>query len=101
MGLCETCNETSPTPVDTVNVTSTIYSFGDLTLIEHEWTEDDPNGVTSVFTMDDTFVLVYFVAVGGVVQAASEYTIAGTTLTFTAPVPAHAKIVVKGMVVSP
>ncbi len=101
MSDCKVCDETSPSPVTTVNVTSTIYSFGDLTLIEHEWVEDAPDGITSIFTMDETLVLVFFVSVGGVIQAGTEYTIVGTTLTFNANVPAGAKIVVKGMMVSP
>lgn len=101
MSDCKVCDETSPSPVTTVNVTSTIYSFGDLTLIEHEWVEDAPDGITAIFTMDATFVLTFFVLVGGVVQSATEYTMVGDQLTFSENVPAGAKIVVKGMVVSP
>lgn len=97
MSRCTACNETDPSPVSTVNVTATYYYFSDGEVEEHEWS-NTPAVPTTNFTMDETFVGIFFVAVGGVIQSAASYTITGTSLVFGAAVPAGAKVVVKGFI---
>ena len=77
--LCESCNETSPNPVSTVTVNQTTIELG-VDAEEHEWSTV-ANGVDASFTMDDEFLIVSLVSIGGVVQSDNAYTISGTTFT--------------------
>jgi hypothetical protein len=96
---CSQCDETDSNPVSTVNVTSTTYVLGDDTLIEAEDKIALANGVLLAFTLAQAYAVVFFVAVGGVIQGDDQYTISGTTLTFTEPPPTGVRIIVKGLVV--
>jgi len=100
MGLCEICNETSPTPVDTVNVTINSITIADGTGAWHEWKET-PAVPTTVFTMDDTFSIVLDVFVGAAKQSQAQYTIVGDQITFADAVPAGVQVLVQGVVPVP
>ena len=97
MPICEDCNETSPSPVSTVNVSQTNISLADAT----GTLEDDPitatGGANDALTK--TFASVLGVYVGGVRQNDANYTIVGTTLTWvSAPPTVGSLILVVGIV---
>ncbi len=100
MGLCESCNETSPTPVDTVNVTINSISIGSATGLWHEWKET-PAVPTTVFTMDEEFEQVIDVFVGSAKQSQAQYTIVGDQITFVDAVPAGVQVLVQGVIAAP
>jgi len=99
MPLCESCDETSPSPVSTVNLTLTQVSIGDGTGLVHEWTDEGDGNVA--FTMDAEFLAIFEVVVGGTPQSEDAYTVAGTTITFDAAPPAGAIIIVRGAIETP
>jgi hypothetical protein len=83
--------------VSEVTDAGTYITLGSATLVVGESTDATPNSAKTAFTLDKTFVVVMFVAISGVVQSASAYTLAGAILTFGTPPTTGSTILVRGM----
>jgi hypothetical protein len=97
--ICETCNETAPDPLETVNLTQTVLHLG-ADMIQHEWSGVG-TGAQLAWTMDAVFLKIDFVAVGQAVQPDDAYTIVSDVLTLDDAPADGENVTVRGLIAAP